>query len=282
MTNDPISRAARLISSADALLITAGAGMGVDSGLPDFRGKEGFWDAYPALARARIEFRSIANSAAFQKNPRLAWGFYGHRLELYRNTVPHAGFSILKEIATGMPHGAFVITSNVDGQFQKAGFEELRVLEVHGSIHRFQCCGPCRSTVWSAQDIDPTVDNARCEWVGDNLPTCERCRKIARPNILMFDDWAWNSVRTENQRTALEIWGGRTTRKVVIELGAGIDIPTIRHTSLAQGCPVIRINTRHAELPEGMGISLPMGAKAALSAIADELRNIGWLGSRSE
>ena len=46
-------RCAELIAQADGLLITAGAGMGVDSGLPDFRGSEGFWGAYPALGRAR-------------------------------------------------------------------------------------------------------------------------------------------------------------------------------------------------------------------------------------
>lgn len=76
MITDSIVQAARLIASADALHITAGAGMGVDSGLPDFRGSKGFWEAYPALARAGIEFRSIANPAAFKDNPRLAWGFY--------------------------------------------------------------------------------------------------------------------------------------------------------------------------------------------------------------
>ena len=46
--------AARLIEAADGLMITAGAGLGVDSGLPDFRGNTGFWRAYPALADARI------------------------------------------------------------------------------------------------------------------------------------------------------------------------------------------------------------------------------------
>lgn len=60
----------------------------------------------------------------------------------------------------------FVTTSNVDGQFQKAGFEESRVLEVHGSIHRLQCSEPCRDTVWSAEFIQPNTDDARCEWVG--------------------------------------------------------------------------------------------------------------------
>jgi NAD-dependent SIR2 family protein deacetylase len=70
-------RCAELISEADGLLITAGAGIGIDSGLPDFRGPQGFWGAYPALGRARLAFEQIANPAAFKARPRLAWGFYG-------------------------------------------------------------------------------------------------------------------------------------------------------------------------------------------------------------
>ena len=85
-------RAADLIVRADALIVTDGAGMGVDSGLPDFRGPEGFWGAYPALGRARIRFEDIANPQAFEDDPHLAWGFYGHRLNRYRATQPHEGF----------------------------------------------------------------------------------------------------------------------------------------------------------------------------------------------
>ena len=59
MSSSPFEKAATLIASADGLLITAGAGMGVDSGLPDFRGTEGFWEAYPALAASGIEFLAI-------------------------------------------------------------------------------------------------------------------------------------------------------------------------------------------------------------------------------
>lgn len=47
--------AASLIEQADALIVAAGAGMGVDSGLPDFRGAEGFWQAYPALREAQSQ-----------------------------------------------------------------------------------------------------------------------------------------------------------------------------------------------------------------------------------
>jgi hypothetical protein len=92
-----IERAADLIGDADALIIAAGVGMGVDSGLPDFRGSEGFWNAYPALGRDRISFSGLASPASFMENPALAHGFYGHRLALYRATQPHAGFAILKK-----------------------------------------------------------------------------------------------------------------------------------------------------------------------------------------
>ena len=61
-------RCAEMIRQADGLLITAGAGIGVDSGLPDFRGPQGFWGAYPALGRARIAFEAIANPAAMARD----------------------------------------------------------------------------------------------------------------------------------------------------------------------------------------------------------------------
>ena len=92
-----IDRAAEAIARAQALLITAGAGIGVDSGLPDFRGNEGFWRAYPPLKRLGISFYDMANPIWFKRDPELAWGFYGHRLELYRSTEPHEGFRRLRE-----------------------------------------------------------------------------------------------------------------------------------------------------------------------------------------
>ena len=118
-----LDEAAWFLREADGLLIAAGAGMGVDSGLPDFRGSQGFWKAYPALGNEGIQFEDVASPLTFYRRPRLAWGFYGHRLALYRATVPHAGFEILRRWGDAMPNGPFVYTSNVDGQFQKAGFD---------------------------------------------------------------------------------------------------------------------------------------------------------------
>lgn len=153
---DNYQRAAQAIRQADGLLIAAGAGMGVDSGLPDFRGKNGFWKAYPALGKVNIDFHRIASPEAFMKMPERAWGFYGHRLKLYRDTVPHDGFRLLREMGATLPLGAFVYTSNVDGQFQKAGFSENNMCELHGSIHYLQCLSNCNQR-WSADEFHPEV-----------------------------------------------------------------------------------------------------------------------------
>lgn len=116
---DSLRQATTAIREADALLITAGAGMGVDSGLPDFRGNEGFWKAYPVAARLGLSFMDLANPHWFAKDPALAWAFYGHRLNLYRRTIPHAGFATLLRWAERKPAGYFVFTSNVDGHFKE-------------------------------------------------------------------------------------------------------------------------------------------------------------------
>ena len=152
-----LKRAISIVHEAEYLLITAGAGMGVDSGLPDFRGVEGFWKAYPIAKRLGLNFQELASPRWFEENPKLAWAFYGHRLKLYRETNPHDGYYKLLEVAQGKKD-YFVVTSNVDGHFAKAGFSEEKIDEIHGSIHYMQCVNPCSSDIWSAQKIELQVD----------------------------------------------------------------------------------------------------------------------------
>jgi len=268
-----LQAAAMVLQAADGLLITAGAGMGVDSGLPDFRGSSGFWKTYPALGDSGLQFQDIANPQAFARDPHQAWGFYGHRLQLYRNTQPHAGFEILKRWASHTTHGCYVFTSNVDGQFQSAGFAPQKIYECHGSIHQLQCCTPCQLTTWPADDLSPTIDTAACRWLSD-LPRCLHCQQLARPNILMFDDWNWVDTARAANDAALEVFLGSCRQMAVIEIGAGSEVSTVRHFSerMAQTyqATLIRINPRehHCDLSDSIGIA--MGAQAALLAL-DEL-----------
>ena len=263
--------AADAIKSAEALLIGAGAGMGVDSGLPDFRGPEGFWKAYPPFKGRK--FSDLSTPHWFQSDPSLAWGFFGHRLNLYRAAVPHAGFQILHRWAERMRGGAFVFTSNVDGQFQKAGFSADKIIECHGSIHHLQCAQQCGREIWSSDDVRVEVDEATIR-TQSVFPQCPQCHGIARPNILMFNDRNWIDDRTDEQERRYRTWLRKieSVRLVTIELGAGLAIPSVRYECECSSGILIRINPRESETPEG-GISLPVGALKALQQIDAILGN---------
>lgn len=256
-------KAAALLMQADSLLITAGAGMSIDSGMPDFRGEQGFWRAYPAMGRYGLNFYEIASPRAFRERPELAWGFYGHRLQLYRRTAPHAGFAILRDMAGSMPHGGFVFTSNVDGHFQKAGFSAVQVAECHGSIHTLQCLDGCGNAPWPAQSIDPQVDSDSCLLLSA-LPRCPACQGLARPNILMFSDGGWDGDAVERQLQRLDRWLARASRTVVLEIGAGTAIPTVRRFGEQLGAPLIRLNPDESAVVRAGDVGLAVPALSGL------------------
>ncbi len=269
-------KAVEAILNAQALVITAGAGMGVDSGLPDFRGPKGFWRAYPLYERLGLNFVEMANPVHFERDPAFGWGFYGHRLEMYRKTEPHRGFHILKDWINRYGLDYFVVTSNVDGHFQKAGYTGEKVYEIHGSIHYLQCIKPCCNDIWeNNEDVPVDYETMRAL----RIPECKHCGGVARPNILMFGDWSWVGDRTYAQgkryRRFLEEVRGK--RMVVIELGAGTAVPSIRHTSesliRSHGATLIRINPRESQVPSGQ-ISIPEGALKALSKLDELLKKV--------
>ena len=217
-----------------------------------------------------LKFEEMANPEWFVSDPRLAWAFYGHRLHLYRDTVPHKGFRYLLELSNTKKYESFVFTSNVDGQFQKAGFKESQVMECHGTIHELQCIDNCQGMIWSAEDT--FIEIGEGFKAKEPLPACPFCGEMARPNILMFGDYSWEYARTDRQRERLVKWMDRLetegARLAIVEIGAGTAVPTVRNTSEQIAArfdvPVIRINPRESFTAE---IALPMGAVEALEKI---------------
>ena len=246
--------------------------MGVDSGLPDFRGDEGFWNAYPPYRKLGFNFMEMANPARFADEPALGWGFYGHRRNLYRATDPHAGFQSLLEFGDALPQKYFAFTSNVDGHFYDAGFDPARVIECHGSINHLQCIDDCRNKIWEADQSAIAIDESTMRADPDGLPRCPDCDQLARPNILMFGDWGWNSRRCGEQQKRYQRWlrgvADSAARLVVLEFGAGRAVPTVRMqseqvASAIPGATLVRVNPREPEI-EGPGISLKLGALEAI------------------
>lgn len=181
--------------------------------------------------------------------------------------TPHDGFRLLLAMARNKKYGYFVFTSNVDGQFQKAGFRDDRIVECHGSIHYLQCSEPCKKTIWNASEFHPEIDEEHCR-LTNTLPICPSCGSVARPNILMFDDWGFLHDRTEAQHLKLDEWLYRSRNIVTIEIGAGNDIATVRDFNERQGLPIIRINPREPEVHHEMDVGIKLNALAGLREIA--------------
>jgi NAD-dependent SIR2 family protein deacetylase len=262
-----VADATDVVAGADALIVAAGAGIGIDSGLPDFRGPEGFWRAYPPYERLGLSFTQMASPATFHRDPRLAWGFYGHRRALYRRTVPHEGFEVLRDWLESAPEGGFVFTSNVDGHFQRAGVDDDAVLECHGTLAYDQCLGACGQPPWAAGP-DVEVDEETMRAVSP-LPSCPACGGLARPNILMFGDAGWDPGLHDAQEarlgTFLHAVAGASL--AVVEVGAGTAVPTVRWFSESlvdrAGARLVRINPGEPQVPSGQ-VAVPAGARDVL------------------
>ncbi len=181
-----VERAARAIVEAKAILITSGAGMGVDSGLPDFRGPEGFWKAYPPIKKRGLTLPEVSTPRWFIEDPEFAWGFFGHRMNLYKSTKPHKGFQILKTWVESKSDDYFVYTSNVDGHFQKAGFPEEKVVECHGSLNFLQSING-DGKVWPVPE-DMVID------VDDSTLKAKLPLPMGPPGIKRF--WSWKLATT--------------------------------------------------------------------------------------
>src|SRR5262249_17939971 len=148
-----------------------------------------------------------------------------------RRASPHDGFAILKGWAALSPLGAFVVTSNVDGQFRRAGFDPGRIAEVHGTIHSLQCMQSCGIGIYPSGSCRVEVDEATFRAAGP-LRSCPRCGALARPNILMFGDLEWDGSHSDAQQRRLDAWlrsvDRARARLAIVECGAGLAVPTIR------------------------------------------------------
>ncbi len=208
------------LKNADAIVITAGAGMGVDSGLADYRGQEGGQWGKIETETEKTVFETV-NPAAFLENPAYSWGLFGKRMEEYENTEPHQGFYILKSWIERFNLDYFVITSNIDSHFQKAGFKEDKIRELHGSLAYFQSSDKNSSTkIWKNNLTGKQIQKDSLENI---FPLCPYSKVMARPNVYMFRDDTFVNTRTKSQEQHFQAFLDKNKGKniVVFEIGSG-------------------------------------------------------------
>jgi NAD-dependent deacetylase len=166
-----IGRAARALAGrlagGGALVVSTGAGMSRESGIPTFRGAEGVWRHYRA--------EDVATPEALYADPSLAWEFHDHLRALVAAAQPNAGHLALAGLAVRLSptHPVHIVTQNVDRLHEAAGSRD--VIHLHGDIRRVIC------TVCGFADDDYPVPAA------DHPPLCE-CGGLLRPDVVLFGE----------------------------------------------------------------------------------------------
>jgi NAD-dependent deacetylase len=168
---EELDEAVRLIREATRVVALTGAGISTESGIPDFRGPQGVWTKDPAAEkRATLQHYIASRDARVQ-----GWK---NRVESPMWSVePNAGHIALAEMHRKGKLD-LLVTQNVDGLHQRGGFPEEHLVEIHGTVHKFQCLScPDRGPIQRV--LDRVI-------AGDEDPHCRSCGGILKSATISF------------------------------------------------------------------------------------------------
>jgi NAD-dependent deacetylase len=165
-------------------LFLTGAGVSAESGIPTFRGPEGFWTVGSSVYRPE----ELATLRTFMRDPELVWPWYLWRRQACRDASPNAAHDAFVSIEHTLGSRSTLVTQNVDGLHLRAGNSKDRTFEIHGNIDFYRCSNDCGQFKKTMPDLPGVSRDAvfREEW-GDALE-CSACRSWMRPHVLWFDE----------------------------------------------------------------------------------------------
>ena len=224
------------------ILVLTGAGISAESGIPTFRGKEGYW----RIGSRNYFPQELATRAAFERMPDEIWGWYLYRRSLCRAAQPNEGHLALarleRELAARGEADRFVlITQNVDGLHLRAGNTLERTYQIHGNIDFMR----------SIDDADPRcyplpaalgVEWERGKPIGDRERALLVCPdgSPARPHVLWFDEsYDEERFRFESSLAAIE----RASLAIVVGTSGATNLPSmIVQRAVERRTPLLVIN----------------------------------------
>jgi NAD-dependent deacetylase len=216
----------RQIREARKFVFVTGAGISQESGIPTFRGKDGYWRKYDPMQLATID--------AFYQNPKLVWEWYEDRRKSIVAAQPNKGHIAISNLAKYKE--VIVLTQNIDGLHQRAGSK--KVIELHGSIIRIKC------TVCDYKDDIITSF--------DTLPPKCKCGNLLRPDVVWFGEPLSHDVWTEAIMHAQNC-------DVMIIAGTSLVVSpanTLPLYAKQNGAILIEVNPEHTAMSNEMDLSL--------------------------
>lgn len=261
--------ATKWIREADAILVCAGAGMSATPGQNVYASEEDFKLNYPTMGQYDLRTAYECMGMGRLKNipPTVGTAFYSqHALNMRFKFKPNDGYRALLAMCESKgPDGYFVHTSNVDGMFEKAGFDPERIYTCQGDMKYRQCPRPCCTEVWNAREMNETIvgktDKKTMtvpqEVIAETMG-CPRCgRTLLSINCRGSDKFVHTPYQAAQDRLVAWIDALKRAGKrlVVVEIGAGYNSPAVSRYPMEaivremRGA-LIRINPTAPEVPQ--------------------------------
>jgi NAD-dependent deacetylase len=179
------------------ILVLTGAGVSAESGIPTFRGKDGYW--------RNLDPAKLAAPEAFAKDPGLVWQWYRERRKRTRAAQPNAAHKAIAKLAAHAWE-FLLVTQNVDDLHARAGSPKEKMVQIHGDIFVTRCSDcdfqfrdagrggspepPAPRTIYPNSgrlgSIAPTL--AQPDQEQEDVPRCPRCEGLMRPGVVWFGE----------------------------------------------------------------------------------------------
>jgi len=162
------------------VFVLTGAGVSAESGIPTFRGKDGYW--------RNLNPAKLATPEAFAKDPGLVWEWYRERRQRIRNAQPNPAHKAIAKLAQHAQE-FLLVTQNVDDLHARAGSSKEKMVQIHGDIFVTRC-SRCD---FSRHDYEHEHEH---ESEDIDVPRCPGCERLMRPGVVWFgEQLPWDELR---------------------------------------------------------------------------------------
>jgi NAD-dependent deacetylase len=254
------------------VLFLTGAGISAESGIPTFRGSEGYW----SIGSENYTPMEMATRAMFDRAPAEVWSWYLYRFGICAHCEPNDAHRAIAELERTMGDGMGLITQNVDGLHQRAGSSEARTYAIHGDIRGVRCAEERCAT-----KVAPLPALAMRDRKDSLSPeeraalTCGACGHWLRPHVLWFDEY-YDEAHYRSE-SAFEL-ASRASLLVVVGTTGATTLPVqIAMSCMRRGVPIVDVNIEDnpfSEMAARGGLVLRYPATVAVPAITRSLAGV--------
>jgi NAD-dependent deacetylase len=234
------------------VLVLTGAGISAESGIPTFRGSEGYW----VVGSRNFMPQEMATLEMFRANPEEVWRWYLYRFSVCRQAEPNAGHRALVDLEKALEDRFLLVTQNIDGLHRRAGSSDARTYCIHGEAAWVRCAADCGVAKLPLPEFPVSRSKESPLSAEDRSKlTCRRCGSWLRPHVLWFDE----CYDEENYRMDSTLRAAAAADQLlVVGTSGATNLPMqIGHLARRRGIAMIDVNPEYnpfAELAESVDL----------------------------